>query len=115
MWYPTGSCKPPLEGGGIALLSSISPSCCSLVEELLPFLFDLVAISILASVVSDGSPGSPFAAAFSPAVLARVRGRFTGVLVDESTEAEDFLCLMILLTCAAESPASSPDASRDDG
>ena len=79
---------------------------------------------MLASVVSDGSPGSSFwmlgtakswLDAFSAAVaVERVRGRFEGGFVD-STDVETFLCLAPDDACAAESSASSPDASRDEG
>ena len=52
--------------------------------------------------------------ALSLVTLDRVRGRLAGGLV-ESIEAEDFLCLVVALGRVAESSASSPEASRDDG
>jgi len=69
-----------------------------------------LAMSVLPSVVSDGSPGSPFAA-FSEFVddLRRLLGGFVA-----SSELADFLCLELLDSGAVDSP-SSPDASREDG
>lgn len=81
-------------------------------------------MSSLSSVVSEGSPGSalaivgvalPLLEAASALALERVRGRFGGGFV-ESTEVADFLCLLVDTdTGTAESSASSPEASRDDG
>lgn len=80
-------------------------------------------MSVLASVVSEGSPGSscwmlgiamPLLEAPSLAALDRVLGRLLGGLL-ESLDGADFLCLPLAEFCAVESSASSPDASRDDG
>ena len=103
MWYPTGSCKPPFPGGGIALASSFA-LCSSLPLEARAFVLDRWAISVLASVVSEGSPGSsfwmlgitePLALALSPAAEERVRGRFGGGLF--TSKVLDFLCLELLV------------------
>lgn len=108
----------PLPGGGIASESA------SFVCE--PFLFLLrVAMSMLASVVSLGSPGSclsvegsltPPSADDSWFTLGAVRvlGLLLGGLV-ESTEVEAFLCFVPLAAVVVLSSASSPEASRDDG
>ena len=105
------------------MLSSTSTlfSDCSLLSELLLFRVERVAISVLASVVSDGSPGSsllmlaiPLPTQLSLVALDRVRGRLAGGL-EESIEAEDFLCLVVVLERVAESSASSPEASREEG
>jgi hypothetical protein len=87
----------------------------SLGPLLLPlrFLAATHAMSTLASVVSDGSPGScvaptPFTT-FSPL---DERRRFEGGFV-ESIELPAFLCLRLVDSGAVVSP-SSPDASRDD-
>ena len=45
----------------------------------------------------------------------RVRGLLVGGLLDESREADDFLCFELVIAVAGESSASSPEASRDDG
>ena len=87
------------------------------------FNFDRLAISVLASVVSEGSPGSSFwilgaAATPLPAKLSavtfdRVRGLLAGGCV-ESTEVTAFLCLMAA-GGVVTSAASSPEASLEEG
>ena len=80
-------------------------------------------MSVLASVVSEGSPGSsllmlgttsPLPVACSVAATERVLGRFMGGLI-ESWDGVAFLCLLLVGIWAAESSASSPEASREDG
>ena len=81
-------------------------------------------MSELASVVSDGSPGSslfilgigvPLLELLSAIALDRVLGRLAGGLV-ESMDIVDFLCLAIVGACVeVSSAASSPEASRDEG
>ena len=81
-------------------------------------------MSELASVVSDGSPGSsllilgigmPLFKLVSATALDRVRGRLAGGFV-ESIDIVDFLCLLLVGVCVeVSSPASSPEASRDEG
>lgn len=80
------------------------------------------AISVLASVVSDGSPGSsllmsgmtlPSSAACS-VTTELLRGRFDGGLLP-SGDTSVFLGLWLTVSGTAESAASSPEASRDDG
>ena len=103
----------------MALPSSSWPSC-----WLFTLRFERLAISILASVVSEGSPGSsccmldigmPLLGPFSAAVLDRVLGRFAGGFV-ESIDAVVFLCLLFGDGCAPDSsPPSSPEASREEG
>ena len=44
----------------------------------------------------------------------RVLGRLLGGLL-ESLDGAGFLCFPLATSCAVESSASSPDASRDDG
>lgn len=48
------------------------------------------------------------------AALDLVLGRLLDALV-ESVDAADFLCFMLVTAWEAESAASSPEASRDDG
>ena len=82
---------------------------------------DRCSISALASVVSDGSPGSStfsigestdvLAAGPSGATLERVRGLFAGGLL-ASIEAAPFRCFVLRV---GEAATSSPDASRDEG
>ena len=48
------------------------------------------------------------------AALDFVLGRLLDTLV-ESADAADFLCFMLVTAWEAESAASSPEASRDDG
>lgn len=119
---------PALNGGGIPLPSCSLPDCAVLLLALRGF--DRLAMSVLASVVSDGSPGSSllilgildaaWALVCSAEVtLDRVRGRLAGGTIDESVDAIPFLCLPMVAAVgvkgAAESSASSPEASRDDG
>lgn len=72
-------------------------------------------MSSLASVVSEGSPGSSVLivgkSAGSALSAARVRGRLLDCLV-ESIELFPLRCFTAR---AGESSASSPDASRDEG
>lgn len=114
VWKPTGSCKPPFTGGGIALLSSSWPSACSLAVVL--FVLRLVRVPIAASEPSPSSSITvPLLAKFSgAAALDLVRGRFAGGL-PASACAADFLCLLLVTSCEAESAASSPEASREEG
>lgn len=96
------------------------------------------SMSALASVVSEGSPGSSFVwdrgavvlpllrvdgKEDSDATIDRVRGRFVGggallLLLLLGVE-EDSTCFLVCLTDddvgAAESSPSSPEASREDG
>ena len=85
--------------------------------------FDRFAMSVLASVVSDGSPGSsllmlvpdtPSFETLSASIVDRVLGRLAGGFIP-STIAVDFFGLKFVLLGAAESPASSPEASREEG
>lgn len=118
MRYPAGSWSPAFLGGGMARPSSIL----ALVPGVLSLRLVRVAMSVLASVVSDGSPGSSLSILgpmISPdkgsaAALERVLGRFAGGLAD-SIDSEAFLCLRLVVNCAVESSASSPEASRDEG
>ena len=94
-----------------------------------PRLLDRFSISALASVVSDGSPGSSLlidgAAVGMPlcAVLVkvvspvRVLARFTDGAPEEavSAKAEDFLFFPADVSPTVDSSPSSPDASREDG
>lgn len=84
---------------------------------------------MLASVVSDGSPGSSLLIAAAEAGMplcvpvlmvespVRVRARFTaGALVDAASgKAENFFCVPSEVSATVESSPSSPDASREDG
>jgi hypothetical protein len=82
---------------------------------------------MLASVVSDGSPGSsllidrptvafPFRLVSESAVKKdRVRARFEGGIFDASTADRGFLCLPDEVAGAADSSPSSPEASREEG
>lgn len=81
-----------------------------------------LAMSVLASVVSDGSPGSSLLmigmtivalAAFS-AACELFRGRLLGGL-GNSCEVAGFLCFIVVTSGTAEPAASSSEASRDDG
>jgi hypothetical protein len=99
------------------LLSRICSSL-SVLDEVLPLRFERFAIFVLASVLSEGSPGSSFvilgiAASLLAVAPEWVRGRFAGGF-EVSIEAGTFLCLWVGV-CTVESPASSPEASRDDG
>lgn len=110
VWYPTGSCRPPLPGGAIALLSSASASSWSLAEKLLPVRLRRFVISVPSSASGDVL----LFVAVSAVVLDRVLDLFVGgsvVLTDET----DFLCLLLVTSWTVESSASSPEASRDDG
>lgn len=111
VWYPTGSCRPPLPGGAIAWLSSTSTSSWSLLEELLPLRFGRSAVSAPAS--SSGGE-VPLLVGVSAVALDRVLGLFVGGFVASRDEI-DFLCLLLVTSWTVESSASSPEASRDDG
>ena len=85
--------------------------------------FERLAMSVLASVVSDGSPGSsfwmlgtgaPLIVGFSLTAADRVRARFEGGLAESTDVAVVFLCLELEVG-AVDSSASSPDASREEG
>jgi len=89
------------------------------------FRFERFSMSMLASVVSDGSPGSslaiegpsatplPVVAWLSVMTPERVRARFVGgTLLAASI---DFLCLPGNTSGTADSSPSSPEASRDEG
>lgn len=117
MWNPTGSCKPPLAGGGIALLSSVFKSGLCLLEELFVLrlmrppsstVFSLSSASALLILGIAPLPVGPSAA------LDLVLGRLLDALVG-SADAADFFCFMLVTAWEAESAASSPEASRDDG
>ena len=105
----------------MALVATSTPSSRPLPDAALPLRFERLSMSSLCSVVSDCSPGSALAIvgvelslaeAASTLTLERVRGRFGGGLV----ESADFLCLWLDVGIGtAESPASSPEASREDG
>ena len=116
MWNPTGSCKPPLAGGGIALLSSVLKSGRCLLERLLVLRFERPPSSIVFSLSSTSAllilGTGPLA---GPSVaLDLVFDRLLDTLL-ESADSADFLCLILVTAWDAESPASSPEASRDDG
>ena len=107
--YPTGSVNFPIGGGAIACVLSSSASFEPLFRPLLP---TRLAISVLASVVSDGSPGScTFVDPLGILSWVDDRNRFAGGF--ESIELP-FLELRMPDSGAVDSP-SSPDASRDDG
>ena len=117
MWNPTGSCNPPLTGGGIALLSSILRSGRCLLEELLvlrigrPPSSAMFPLSSLSPLLILGI--APLVVGPSVA-LDLVLGRLLDALV-ESADTADFLCFILVTAWEAESAASSPEASRDDG
>lgn len=121
VWYPTGSCSPAFGGSFIAISPLVSPLPL-LVEPRWLLRLERVSISALASVVSDGSPGSSkfmaggsplllWVAASAAAAFDRVRGRLAGGLF-ESIELVALRCLVLL---AGEVATSSPEASREDG
>ena len=117
MWNPTGSCKPPLAGGGIALLSSVLMSGCCLFDELFVLRFERPPSSIVSSL---SSVSALLMVGIAPLVVATsaafdlVLGRLFDALV-ESADAADFFCFILATAWDAESAASSPEASRDDG
>ena len=117
MWNPTGSFKPPLAGGGIASPSSAFKSGRCLLEELFVLRFVRPPSSIVFSL-SSGSTllilGIAPLLVGQSAALDLVLGRLLDALV-ESADAADFLCFMLVRAWEAESAASSPEASRDDG
>ena len=117
VWNPTGSCKPPLTGGAIASLSSASKSGRCLWEELFVLRFVRPPSSIVFSLSSASTllilGIAPLLVGQSAAVDL-VLGRLLDALV-ESADAADFLCFMLVTAWEAESSASSPEASRDDG
>ena len=114
MWKPTGSCKPPLAGGGIALLSSTFKSGRFLFDEL----FVLRLVRGPSSTSSSPSPTSTLVTVpllVGPsAALDLVLGRLLGAFA-VSAAAADFLSLRLVIALEAESAASSPEASREDG
>lgn len=114
MWNPTGSCKPPLAGAGIVLLSSVFSSGRCLLEELFvlrferppsPTEFSLSSASALLILGIAPLLVGPSAA------LDLVLGR----LLDALVASADFLSFILETAWEAESAASSPEASRDDG
>ena len=117
MWNPTGCCNSPLSGCGIALLSSMFRSGSCLLEEPFVLRFERPPSSIVFSL-SSGSAllilGIAPLVVGPSAALDLVLGRLLDVLV-ESANAADFLCFMLVTAWEAESAASSPEASRDDG
>lgn len=96
-----------MAGGGIALVSSAFPSGKSLLDEFFVLRFDRLMLS------SASSP-APLVAEVSVVALDFVLGRLLGGLV-ESKDAFIFLCLLLVIIWGAESAASSPDASREEG
>ena len=117
MWNPTGSCKPPLAGGGIALLSSVFKSGLCLLEEL--FVLRLMRPPS-STAFSLSSASALLILGIAPllvrpsAALDLVLGRLLDALV-RSADAAYFFCFMLVTAWEAESAASSPEASRDDG
>ena len=117
MWNPTGSCNPPFAGGGIALLSSTLRSGRCLLEELFVLRLERPPSSV---VFSLSSVSALLILGIAPLVvrpsapLDLVLGRLLDALV-ESADAADFLCFILVTAWDAESPASSPEASRDEG
>jgi len=112
--YPTGWTISPIGGGAMETVFSFSADGSWSFEMLFrPFRPMRFAISVLPSVVSDGSPGSS-ALSFPLGIFSWVpdRNRFAGGLV-ESIEFV-FLWFKLADSGAVDSP-SSPDASRDDG
>ena len=75
-------------------------------------------MSLLATVVSEGSPGSSFAAPLAVGTLPSpedLRTRFGGGTVPAVSIELCFLDLFDGTAGPVDSSASSPDASRDDG
>lgn len=96
-----------MAGGGIALVSSAFPSGKSLLDELLVLRFER-------PVLSSASSPAPLIVEASAVALDFVLGRLLGGLV-ESNDAFAFLCLLLVIIWGAESAASSPEASREEG
>lgn len=91
----------------MALVSSAFPSGKSLLDELFVLRFERL-------ILSSASLSAPLIAEASAVALDFVLGRLLGGLA-ESKEAFAFLCLLLVIVCGAESAASSPEASRDEG
>lgn len=75
-------------------------------------------MSLLATVVSEGSPGSSFAAPLAVGTLPSpedLRTRFGGGTEPAASIEDCFLGLFDGAAGLVDSSASSPDASRDDG
>lgn len=98
------------------MLFSVFTSGCCLLEEF--FVLRFVRPSSTVSSLSSASAllilGIALLLVGPSAALDLVLGRLLNVLV-ESADAADFLCLILVTAWEAESAASSPEASRDDG
>lgn len=88
-------------------MSSAFPSGKSLLDELFVLRFERPTLS------SASSP-APLVMEASAVAFDLVLGRLLGGLV-ESNDAFAFLCLLLVMVWGAESAASSPEASREEG
>ena len=99
----------------MALESSSFPSSCSSTIVVFVLRLDRVPCSALEPSTSCSSVAVPLLIELSgAAALDLVRGRFAGGL-PVSACSVDFLCLLLVTSCEAESAASSPEASREEG
>lgn len=94
-------------------MSSPFPSGRSLFDVFLDLRFERLAHSPVVPSSSPSSP-APLIVAVSAVALDLVLGRLLGGFA-ESVNAVVFLCLLLVLIWEAESAASSPEASREDG
>lgn len=88
-------------------MSSAFPSGKSLLDELFVLRFERLTLS-------SASLSSPLVMEASAVAFDLVLGRLLGGLV-ESKDAFAFLCLLLVMVWGAESAASSPEASREEG